>query len=176
MQDPLEEYISNLSTGTGKQKSQCLRLYTLGIDGVTGSWTIMRNENGLCDAATKLIITLLVLKLDGVSDFYQETYERLYGHIVKEYCGLSGLSEKDPFLCTDLDDDDYSINMLINEQLLVAAKMIGQPRFKACFNDLRSLSHIEDDEGILDTTAFAQFVNLYFFINKTNANISKWLE
>ena len=163
--------MENLTTNI--QKSQCLRLYTLGIDGVTGSWTIMRNENGLCDAATKLIITLLVLKLDGVSDFNQETYERLYGHIVKEYCGLS---EKDPFLCTDLDDYDYSIDMLTNEQLLVAAKMIGQPRFKACFNDLRSLSHIEDDEGILDTTAFAQFVNLYFFINKTNANISKWLE
>jgi hypothetical protein len=167
----MNDLMNNLTTNT--QKLQCLQLYTIGMNGVTGAWTIMRDEDGLCDTGTKLIITLLVLKLKGVSNFNQKEFERLYGHIVKQYCGLS---EKDPFLYTDLDEDDYSIDRLLNEQLLVAAKIIGQTRFTACFNELRSLGHIEDEEGILDTTAFAQFVNLYFFIDKTNADISKWLQ
>lgn len=63
-----------------------------------------------------------------------------------------------------------SIDELIENQIIEGARTIGIKRFIVCLNELSSLGHQYDCEGRLDTTAFAQFVNAYFFLNEDNFN------
>jgi hypothetical protein len=124
-----------------------------------GVWSRLSKTVGPCDEAIKIFIILLVSKLEGVPDFD----ERLYSYIIRKYCGKE---EKNPFQLSVV--PTFSVEEIIKEQLIEGGRWIGKDRFVECFNELRSLGHIDDQEGRLDTSAFAQFVNAYFFLNKDN--------
>ena len=62
----------------------------------------------------------------------------------------------------------FTIDGLIQDILLESGRTIGKDEFVACLNELSSLGHIEDSEGRIDTSAFAQYVNEFFFINEDN--------
>lgn len=129
-----------------------------------GVWSRLNKKDDACDKAIQIFIILLCLKLDGVPDFDDHVYDRLFIHIVQKFCG----ENDNPFNFSYV--QKLTIEELIETQILEGARYINIKRFIACLNDLRSLDHIDDHEGRLDTTAFAQFVNSYFFLNKENFN------
>ena len=132
----------------------------LSLSGVhRSSWSSESECVGSCDEAIKIILILLISKIRQVPNFD----ERLYSYIIRKYCGKE---EKNPFRLSGV--PTFSVEEIIKEQLIEGGRYIGKDRFVACFNELRSLGHIEDSEGMLDTSAFAQFVNAYFFLNKDN--------
>jgi hypothetical protein len=125
------------------------------------SWSSESERVGSCDEAIKIILILLISKIRQVPNFD----ERMYSYIIRKFCGKE---EKNPFYLSDV--PTFSVEEIINEQILEGARWIGKDRFVACLNELRSLSHIEDSEGSIDTSEFAQFVNEYFFVNEENFN------
>ena len=106
---------------------------------------------------------LLVSKIGEVSDFNDDSYHRLFCYITLKF---GNRNSADPFQFSDV--PKLTIEELIEEQIIEGAKWIGRKRFIACLDELRSLGHIDDRKGRLDTTAFAQFVNAYFFLNQAN--------
>lgn len=154
---------------SGKQKYNKL-IEMLSQSGVhRSSWSssveiqIALEHSDSRDEAIKIIVILLISKIGGVPNFDEHEYGRLYSHTIRKHCGEE---EKNPFQFSEL--PKYSIEEIINEQLIEGGRYIGKDRFIACFNELRSLGQIEDSEGMLDTRAFAQFVNDYFFLNENN--------
>jgi hypothetical protein len=121
---------------------------------------------GPCEQAMKMFIILLISKLNGVPEFDDHSYDRLYSHIIRRFCGNE--YNKNPLKYSDL--PNLSIDELIEKQIIEGARAIGIKRFIVCLDELCSLGHIDDCEGRLDTTAFAQFVNAYFFLNEENFN------
>jgi len=154
----LHEYGVNRSTWTSGMCSSS-PMYWLSL-------TLLESElknSDSRDEAIKIIIILLVSKIGGVPNFGEPEYGRLYSHIIRKHCVEE---DKNPFLLSEL--PKFSVEEIINEQLIEGGRWIGKDRFVECFNELRSLGHIDDREGRLDTTAFAQFVNAYFFLNEDN--------
>lgn len=125
-----------------------------------------RRIGGTCEQAMKILIILLISKLEAVPDFDVHAYDRLYSHIIRKFCG--NYDNTNPLKYSDV--PKLPIDELIEKQILEGARIIDRNRFIACLNELRSLGHINDSEGRLDTTAFAQFVNAYFFLNEENFN------
>ena len=128
-------------------------------------WCRICETVGPCDESIKIFIILLVSKLEGVPDFDDNAYNRLFGHIIRQFTGEDDLL---PIECSEV--GNLSVEELIETQILEGARYMGIKRLIACLDELRSLGHIEDSEGRLDTTAFAQFVNAYFFLNEVNFN------
>jgi hypothetical protein len=156
-----------------KQKEQPLfnfLKYSNLIDAIHGSgvdhsvWFRLNKNGDACDKSIQIFIILLCLKLDGVPDFDDHAYDRLFIHIFRKFCG----EDDHPFNFSDV--QKLTIEELIEKQILEGARYINIKRFIACLDELRFLGHINDCEGRLDTTAFAQFVNSYFFLNKENFN------
>jgi hypothetical protein len=117
-----------------------------------------------CKATIKLIVALLVSKLEGIQGF---NYERLYAHFIRPFSCEDEIQEIIRiFFLGEL--SSFTIDGLIQDILLESARTIGKDEFVACLDDLRSLGHIEDLEGRIYTTAFAQYVNEFFFINEDN--------
>jgi hypothetical protein len=121
---------------------------------------------GPCEQAMKMFIIVLISKLKEVPEFDAHSYDRLYSHIIRRFCGNE--DNTNPLKYSDV--PNLSIDELIENQIIEGARTIGIKRFIVCLNELRSLGHIDDCEGRLDTTAFAQFVNAYFFLNEDNFN------
>lgn len=117
-----------------------------------------------CETTIKLIVALLVSKLDGIQGF---NYERLYAYFIRPFCRENEIQQIiDVFILQEL--SPYTIDGLIEDILLESGRNIGKDEFVACLNELRSLGHIEDSEGRIDTSAFAQYVNTFFFLNEDN--------
>ena len=131
-----------------------------------GVWSRLSKTVGPCDEAIKIFIILLVSKLEGVPDFDVHAYDRLFSHIIQKFCDNHYYTN--PFDYSDV--PKLTIEELIEEQILEGGRWIDRKRFIACLDELRSIGHIDDHEGRLDTTAFAQIVNSYFFLNEENFN------
>lgn len=117
-----------------------------------------------CKATIKIIVALLISKLDGIQDF---NYERLYAYFLRPFCRENEIQQIiNVFIFQEL--SPYTIDGLIEDILLESGRNIGKDDFIACLNELRSLGHIEDSEGRIDTSAFAQYVNTFFFLNEDN--------
>jgi len=128
------------------------------------SWSKIYHAVGPCDEAIKMFIILLVSKIGEVPDFNDHSYHRLFCYITLKFSNHRNYAN--PFQFSDV--PKLTIEELIEEQILEGARFIDRKRFIMCLNELRSLGHIDDREGRLDTTAFAQFVNAYFFLNEAN--------
>jgi hypothetical protein len=126
--------------------------------------SLLKTIGGPCEESIKIFVILLISKLEEVSDFDVHSYDRLYSHIIRKFCG--NYDNTNPLKYSDV--PKLSIDELIEKQILEGARLISRKRFIACLDELRSLDHINDQEGRLDTTTFAQFVNSYFFLNKEN--------
>lgn len=117
-----------------------------------------------CKATIEIIVALLVSKLDGIQGF---NYERLYSYFLRPFCRENEIQQIiDVFILREL--SRYTIDGLIQDILLESGRNIGKDDFIACLNELRSLGHIENSEGRIDTSAFAQYVNTFFFLNEDN--------
>jgi len=130
-----------------------------------GGWLKLCNQRGACDVSIKVFVLLLILKLGQVSELNIDAYKRIIAYIIREFCGEDGVLLIE---CSNL--WNMPVEELIENQILEGARYIERKRFIACLDELRSLGHIDDREGRLDTTAFAQFVNAYFFLNEENFN------
>ena len=156
------------------QKQQLERNYAHLVDAISecgvhyDTWSRLSKTVGPCDEAIKIFIILLVSKLEGVPDFDVHAYYRLFSHIIQKFCGNHDYTNLLKY--SDLDVLKLTIEELIEEQILEGGRWIELKRFIACLDELRSLGHIDDSEGRLDTTPFAQFVNSYFFLNEENFN------
>jgi hypothetical protein len=155
-----------------KKNQQLLNDYNDLVDAISqcgvhhGTWSRLGERVGPCDEAIKIFIILLVSKLEGVPDFDVHAYDRLFSHIIQKFCDNHNYTN--PFDYSDV--PKLTIEELIEEQILEGGRWIDRKRFIACLDELRSLGHIDDREGRLYTTTFAQFVNSYFFLNEENFN------
>jgi len=117
-----------------------------------------------CKATIKLIVALLISKLGVIQGF---NYERLYAHFIRPFCCEEQIQEIIRiYFLGEL--SSFTIDGLIQDILLESGRTIGKQEFIASLNELSSLEHIEDSEGRIDTSAFAQYVNEFFFINEDN--------
>jgi hypothetical protein len=128
-----------------------------------GWFKFCNQRDGACDVSMKVLVLLLISKLGQVPELNIDSYKRIIAAIIGEFCGEDGVLLIE---CSNL--WNMPVEELIENQILEGARYIDRKRFIACLDELRSLGHIDDREGRLDTTAFAQFVNAYFFINQEN--------
>ena len=157
--------IKQLFLGTKKMsgKEQKIIDTILSAGTTTSPWNDEQYKSE-CKATIKLIVALLVSKLGGIQDF---NYERLYAHFIRPFCCEDQIQEIIRiFFLGEL--SSFTIDGLIQDILLESGRTIGKEEFVACLNELSSLGHIEDSEGRIDTSAFAQYVNEFFFINEDN--------
>ena len=118
-----------------------------------------------CKATIKLIVALLVSKLGVIQGF---NYERLYAHFIRPFCCEDQKIQEIIRIYFLGELSSFTIDGLIQDILLESGRNIGKDDFIACLNELRSLGHIENSEGRIDTSAFAQYVNTFFFLNEDN--------
>jgi len=138
--------------------------------GTTGSvWSESEKYLPECKATIKLIVALLVSKLNRIQNFDYE--KRLYAYFIRPFCGVNENEIRqiiDDYFLQEL--SSFSIDELIEGILLESGRNITKEHFVACLDELRSIGHIEDSEGRIDMTEFSQFVNAYFFLNEDNRN------
>ena len=63
---------------------------------------------------------------------------------------------------------NLSVDRLIDEYIIDFAQYMDKIWFIACLNELIECDHIEDSSGTFNSSAIAQFVNEYFFLNEEN--------
>ena len=126
----------------------------------------------ILEASMKILIILLSQKVQSIDGF---DYRRLYSHILRPFFigkeHIDFLIDDWIFPSESFDNlSNESLDSLIDEYIIDFAQYMDKIWFTARLHELADCDHIEDFDGILDTSTIAQFVNEYFFLNEENNN------
>ena len=127
-------------------------------------------DSDMLVASMKILIMQLSQKVHPIDGF---DYRRLYSHILRPFFigkeHLDFLIDDWIFPSESFDNlSNLSVDRLIDEYIIDFAQYMDKIWFIACLNELIECDHIEDSSGTFNSSAIAQFVNEYFFLNEEN--------